>query len=218
MKNLFKDNIIFIIPYLSILLISSACLLFFSKTDIHIFINSRHILFFDFLFKYWTWLGDGIFAAVFTVVLLFIKYRWALISAVSLIITSLVVQILKHTVYSGSLRPVMFFQEHYKGNYQLYIIKGAEPANFFSFPSGHTAAAFAIFFLSAVIVKNKFLKFIFLIIALLVGYSRIYLSWHFLGDTLAGSITGIIITAICYLFINEYKNKYLDNSLLKNKK
>ncbi|MCF6185482.1 MAG: phosphatase PAP2 family protein [Bacteroidales bacterium] len=216
MKNLIKENIIFIIPYLSILLISSACVLFFNKTDIHIFINSHHKLFFDFFFKYWTWLGDGIFATVFTVVLLFIKYRWALTSAVSLIITSLTIQILKHTVYSGSLRPVLFFKENYKGNYQLHIIAGAEPAHFFSFPSGHTAAAFAIFFLSAVIVKNNFLKLIFLIIALLVGFSRIYLSWHFLGDTLAGSITGFIITAIRYLLIIRYKNNYLDKSLLKN--
>ncbi len=213
MKQLFKDNKAFIIPYISVLLIVSAVLLYFDKVEIHIFINSFHNNFFDIFFKYWTYLGDGIFSAVFVVLLLFISYRKALISAVSLILTGLVIQILKHYVYFGNYRPVMYFKTEYEGNYKLHLIEGTEPANFFSFPSGHTAAAFVIFFLSAIFVKNKYLKFIFFISAFLVGYSRVYLSWHFVGDTVAGSLTGFVIVLITVSFIS--KNIKSDSSLLK---
>ncbi len=216
-KSLFKKNKVFLIPYASIFLIAFVCLLVYKKTDIHIFINKHNSVFFDYFFKYWTYLGDGIFAVLFTVFLLFIKYSRAIISGISLLLTALIVQILKHTFYADKLRPLMYFKTQYEGTYKLHLIQGAEPSGFFSFPSGHTASAFAIFFLAAIFTNNNFFKILFLIFALLVAYSRIYLSWHFLGDTLAGSLIGIITTTISYLFITKYKNIKLDKSLLKNK-
>ncbi len=215
MKNVFKDNKAFLIPYLSIILILTFVLFKFDKINIHIFINQQHSEFFDFFFKYWTWLGDGIFAVIFVIFLLFVKYRYAIISGISLILTGLTVQLLKHTVFSGNLRPELFFKIHYQGSYKLHTVTGAEPSHFFSFPSGHTAAAFALFFSAALFVKNKNVKFLFLIFALLVGYSRIYLSWHFLSDAVAGSLTGMIITLVTYLFINRYTNNFFEKSLLK---
>ncbi len=190
----------------------------YNKIDLHILINSHNNSFFDSFFKYWTYLGDGIFAVIFVLFLLFLKYRWAIISGISLIITALIVQITKHTIYAGSFRPVLYFKTNYKGNFQLHLISGAEPANYFSFPSGHTATAFAIFFFAALISKNNIMKLIFFIFALLVGYSRIYLSWHFMNDALAGSFVGIIATAVSYLFIVKYKGQILDKSLLNNRK
>lgn len=215
MKNVFKDNKAFLIPYMSIILISVFVLFKFDKINIHIFINQQHSDFFDFFFKYWTWLGDGIFAIIFVIFLLFVKYRYAIISGISLFLTGLTVQLLKHTVFSGNLRPELFFKLHYHGSYKLHTVAGVEPAHFFSFPSGHTAAAFALFFSAALFVKNKYLKFLLLIFALLVGYSRIYLSWHFLSDALAGSLTGIIITSVTYLLINRYNNNFFEKSVLK---
>lgn len=218
MKKLIKENTIFLIPWFVIILIISGILLKFNKIDIHIFINSHHSSFFDFFFKYWTYLGDGIFVTAISLLLLLIKYRYAIITGISLIITGITVQILKHTVFSGDFRPILYFKTYYKGDYILHTVAGSEPASFFSFPSGHTAAAFALFFSLSIFVKNKFLKLFFLIFALLVGYSRIYLSWHFLSDTLAGAVTGVLITSITYLILSRYNNPFMNKSLLKKNK
>jgi membrane-associated phospholipid phosphatase len=215
MKSLYLDNKAFLIPWFIMIFIISGILFRYDKIDIQIFINSNNSHLSDFFFKYWTWLGDGITVTLIALSLLFIKYRYALITGTSLIITGLTIQAAKHLFFSGSYRPLLYFKIHYQGAYNLHTVAGAEPASFFSFPSGHTAAAFALFFSLSIFVKKKFLKFLFLIAAVLVGYSRIYLSWHFLSDALAGSVAGVLITAVSYLIINKYKNSFLKGSLLK---
>tara|TARA_Y100000588_G_C14127858_1_gene870217 strand:- start:610 stop:1155 length:546 start_codon:yes stop_codon:yes gene_type:complete len=63
----------------------------------------------------------------------------------------------------------------------------------YSFPSGHTSASFAVAF---VLLKNKFtikkapIYLGALGLAILMGFSRLYLSVHFPTDILAGIATG----------------------------
>lgn len=216
MKKILTENKAFLIPYILIILISILILLKFDKIHIHIFINQRHSVFFDSFFKYLTWLGDGVFAIIFVLALIFIKYRYALISGISLLLTSFIIQFLKHTIYSDNLRPELFFKLNYQGSYILHIVKGAEPAHFFSFPSGHSAIAFALFFSAALFVNNKFLKFVFFIFAFLVAYSRIYLSWHFLADVITGSLIGITVSLLTYFFANKYNPEFYEKSIFKN--
>ncbi len=63
------------------------------------------------------------------------------------------------------------------------------PSDLFSFPSGHTAAAFLI----ATLIGHSFpvLLVPVFIWALLVGVSRIYLGVHYPSDILAGLLIGI---------------------------
>jgi len=63
------------------------------------------------------------------------------------------------------------------------------PSDQFSFPSGHTAAAFAI----ATLVSIQFPILVAPMItwALLVGFSRIYLGVHYPTDILAGIVIGV---------------------------
>jgi undecaprenyl-diphosphatase len=71
------------------------------------------------------------------------------------------------------------------------------PADQFSFPSGHTAAAFAI----ATLVSMQFpaLAMPVLIWASLVGLSRIYLGVHYPTDILAGIVIGLLSGLSCCL-------------------
>lgn len=215
MKKVLSENKAFLIPYFVIAIAVSVVLLLNKKIDLHIIINQHHNQFFDVFFKYITHLGDGIIAIIVSVILLFIRYRWAIISIISSLTIMGLIQFLKRVIFTDSYRPIKIFRYFYEGTYKLYIIPGTDPGINNSFPSGHSTTVFATFFLLAIIVKNKSLKFIFFIIALLTAFSRVYLSWHFLGDTLAGSFIGISVTLIIFLLINKSKKQFLDNSLIK---
>jgi len=217
-KQLFKNNLYFFIPYIISVFLVSVILVLYNKAEIHLYINSYHTSFFDFFFKYWTHTGHGFFAVFITVLLLFFRYRWAIISAVSNILIGIVVQLLKRKVFPDYFRPKSWFKQFYESDYSLYIIEGAEPGSAFSFPSGHTATAFGIFILLSIFSKNNYCKFIFFIFALLAAYSRMYLSWHFLQDTLAGSLIGLLISLLIYMIFSCKKITKLDGSLLKKHK
>lgn len=180
-----------------------------SKAETHLEFNRFHNHFFDIFFQYLTYFGDGYIAIITVVVLLTVKFRYALLTALASLISALITQTLKHTLFSEVVRPAKFFE----GLHDLYLVPGMENNFYNSFPSGHTTCAFALYFSIALIVENRGLKFFCFLFALAIGYSRIYLSQHFFEDVYAGSLIGVITTLIVYLLLRNSQAPWMDHSL-----
>lgn len=204
-----KQNRSFIIPYLFFLLISLFFLFSYSRSEIHIFINNYHNKTADIAFQVFSFLGTGYITALFVIIYLFIRYRYAIVLAASGIAVAIIVRIFKLLIFPDLQRPVSYF----KGVYDLYLVEGVKVHSYYSFPSGHTATAFVLFMILAVFVEKKWLKFIFCILALLTGYSRMYLSQHFLVDVVGGSVIGVIVAVMTIYLVNLYKKNWMEGSI-----
>lgn len=91
------------------------------------------------------------------------------------------------------------------------IVESArEAATGYSFPSGHTQSATALYGTAAFITKKKWLKVIFVLLALAVGFSRMYLGVHTYFDVgTALAITFAIAALIC-IFYDKITNERCD--------
>lgn len=206
-----KNSLFFLIPYAIILLASGFILAIYSKPDIHIWLNRYNSGFSDWVFSHVTYLGDGIFVICIALVLLFYSLRSSVFLLTSYLSTGLVVQILKRIVFADYLRPVKYFND----TVQLHLVDGVRLLNGHSFPSGHSASAFALFLSLAVISRNRYIQVICFILACTVAYSRVYLSQHFLVDIVAGSMIGVIGTLTLYIVFYKRDLKWHHWSLIK---
>jgi len=139
----------------------------------------------DKFFNQLTLLGDWVIYLLAVAVGWRISHSRAVATIVALALTGLVVSLFKHQLFPERNRPVAVLGE--------MVIR--EPADSelhhrHSFPSGHTATAFAGFCCLAYFTRSFFLQALFALCAAAVAYSRLYLGQHFLGDVLAGAVIG----------------------------
>ena len=73
---------------------------------------------------------------------------------------------------------------------------------FYSFPSGHTTASFAMVGVSIYRGLPPYVVLPILAIAMLISFSRIYLRVHYLTDVIAGMFLGLICSGISVLFFH----------------
>jgi len=147
---------------------------------------------------FFTMFADGGFMICLLILIFISKNPLNIILLIATIILSgLLAQLLKNFIFNDWHRPSYLFKEqvHTVGSYIL---------NHKSFPSGHSASSAAIFSMIA-LIRTKFrLELIFwCFTSLLVGYTRVYLGVHFLGDVLAGLIIGLISTIILINIIKK---------------
>ena len=114
--------------------------------------------------------------------------------------TSLLAQLIKYNMPGENFRPRSHF---WLDSHRIHFVDGVEIMVAYSFPSGHTTSAFSMFLLFSVFVKNQFLSFVFFVMALMVGYSRMYLGQHFFADVYGGAIIGTSITIIIYYLLDS---------------
>lgn len=81
-----------------------------------------------------------------------------------------------------------------------------EPQADYSFPSGHTAIAFAAS-VPVFILSNKKLGIIMLVLSVLMGLSRIYVCVHYPSDVIGGAFAGIFCGIITGMVIYPKLNK-----------
>jgi len=194
LRKTLKDNQIFFVPYLILLLISVYILISVDKPEIHLYINQFHTAFSDVLFALLTYMGDGWFIIFPALILLFYSLRHSVFLLTAYFSSGIVTQFLKRVFFEDSLRPSKILEDA-----DLYLIEGVDMLSGRSFPSGHATSAFALFLCLALIIKYRAAKLACFILACLVAFSRVYLSQHFLIDITAGSIIGSTGAVAFYL-------------------
>ena len=206
-KRVIKDNYIFILPFTIIWIIMFVLLMYYGKINCHLLLNSFHTTIGDYFFKYITEVGGSI-PFIILGLLLFYNYRNFIFLGLSQGLSSLITFVIKRVMQIP--RPSVIFNEL---GIELPVVNGVDLHHSLSFPSGHTTTAFATFFVLAVIIKNKYIKLLCLIIAILGGYSRIYLSQHFITDVLAGALIGLLSEIIISPIF--YEKQWGNNNLIK---
>jgi membrane-associated phospholipid phosphatase len=212
MKELILKNHWFFLPYSVFLLICAVLLVSFSKPELHILLNKAHLPFFDVFFKYVTHLGDGMVIAILAVIFLFVKYRYFFAFLLGSLSAAFVVNLFKKMVFTEMYRPAKYFELF--ETYKLHLVEGVNQHSLQSFPSGHTAAAFSVFMMLALISKNNTAKLFLFFGAVIVAYSRVYISQHFIVDITAGSILAVLFMAFAFFWVEKWKTPWLNNSLL----
>jgi membrane-associated phospholipid phosphatase len=196
--SLYKENRLFFFVFLLFFLASAFVLLFFSKTDGFYFLNIYHTDFLTAIFTRFTYFGDGLFCVTIGVLLFAFNKRFvSLMVLSSYAISGIIAQVLKYFIIEP--RPAVYLKD---SSYQ-YFIDDVTLHNLHAFPSGHTASAFALAAVLSFAAKNKTYSVLYLVAAILVGYSRIYLAQHFLTDVLAGAIIGVLSAIICWVFFEK---------------
>lgn len=160
--------------------------------------------FFDVIMKTITRLGDGgmIWIIFAVLLLLFKKYRYAgVASAISLILTFLTVNLcIKNLV--ARVRPYEVIEG-------LTRIVGEQSD--YSFPSGHTAHAFAVSVVLLLMLPKK-LGAPALILAFLMGFSRLYVGVHYPTDVLGGAVIGTVLAVISVFIAKKIKSKLIEGN------
>lgn len=191
-NNNFGIALIFTI---AIAFITGSLILLAGKEGSFQFINGNQAPLFDFLFKYYTHTGDGIMWVPLGLFCLFFRRKYLIAVIAAVLISTLLAQFLKRVVYPDELRPIAFLSE----NFPVHIIDGINMNRTHSFPSGHTTTAFTMALILAYMINKKIWSFFLPILALLAGYSRVYLAQHFLTDVLAGMCAGIVSAIVSLL-------------------
>ncbi len=214
MVSLLKKNKAFFIPYFLFLLAGGLVLAIYTKTEIHLFINGYHNNFADLFFSNLTNLGLGITIIPVLLILACVRFRYVIISLLGFLITFIINDSLKALLHTP--RPINVFNQLHQS---LYLVPKVEMFYWNGLPSGHSATAFCMFCLLALYAKNNLVKTAYFFIAFLIGYSRMYLSEHFLQDVYLGSLIGVGSALLAYFivtngcFFNKFAEK-LDKPLI----
>ncbi|WP_151085765.1 phosphatase PAP2 family protein [Hymenobacter baengnokdamensis] len=207
MLHLLRQTRTFLIPYALVLLGVGAILLTTPKHTAFFLVNGHFTPFFDQFFRPFTNVGDGLFYVLITLALLFVRFRWALLSFACFAVTSLAAQLGKQLIFTGHPRPFRYFQEN-PGFPPLHVVEGVVMGTLKSFPSGHSTSAFSVFLVLTYLVRQKSWGLAFVLLAAFTAYSRVYLAQHFVEDVYAGSVLGTVLTLAVLAWLEPWLDRH----------
>jgi membrane-associated phospholipid phosphatase len=182
----------------------------FDRREVFEEINSHHSSMSDGFFNAYTGLGDGMAISLILLTLFgaraFRNVWFAVTAAVCNVVPALVAQAIKLIV--AAPRPLRYWE---KDSAWIHIADGwRKLEGHHSFPSGHTAGAFSLFCFLSLLLPKRFAPFgvLLFLMALLVGYSRMYLAAHFYADVYVGSIVGTLTTLAVYFVMERLQPRF----------
>lgn len=153
----------------------------------------------NFIMKIITQLGeDGLFWIILGVVLLLFRRtrKFGVFVLGALLIEVLFNELVLKSIFERP-RPFNYLPWQENGLY-VYPDIVQKPTSF-SFPSGHTASSFAA--ATVLFCATKKWGTPALILAALIGFSRIYCGVHYCTDVLAGTVVGVVVGVAAYFII-----------------
>ena len=193
----------FLVPTLVLALVLGTTLLVVPKAELHLTLCQPHTRFWDAVIPAFTNLVDWLPYLV-VILLLFYRTGWATFLASNLLLSTFIVQPIKHILCAP--RPLTWFAENMP-NIRLPLVEGVRMNYWLSFPSGHTTTFFVLFFSLSIIlyaenIKGKnILSLLCFLCASFGAYTRIYLSQHFALDIFAGILIAVSSTLVLYFFL-----------------
>ena len=145
-------------------------------------------------------MGNGIFAlSLITVLYIYYgKKQQAYTLLSSFLISGFTIQVIKNLVNTSI--PRLYLEA---GTYLQFTDGVALSADSGS-PSAHTATAFAIATVLAMLIKHKKMQWLIVMAAAGVGFSRMYLAGHFLIDVITGATIGTV-SGLTAVYLAPYK-------------
>lgn len=199
MTEFFRSNRVFLLLMLVWLAAGLALVCCTDAFRLHVQLNAFHTNFGDSIVEPLTWLATGWAIIIVVIAMLFMNFRIAVLTALAGIFSGLAAQLLKRFVFGSVMRPSAYFDIMP----DLNLVQGLNFHSHFSFPSGHATTAFVLMFCISMLSRKHIVKIICFVLALLLSFTRIYLSQHFFEDILAGSALGVVVVIICALFFHR---------------
>ena len=211
MKQTMKIFSVYGIAYLVLLMFVVGLLVAYPKVELHLLLNACHTDIQDVFFKHYSVLAEWPLYVVALLPLCWKKKEITLFYALCELTGGAVVQLLKH-LFSAP-RPLTVFENY--PDVVLPMVEGVHMHHSNSFPSGHTSTFFVFFTCCALLLAHYYTTrkdlnnrrtcllcgltmLLLLALAALGGYSRIYLSQHFLSDVCVGSMIGVVIPCLMF--------------------
>jgi membrane-associated phospholipid phosphatase len=203
-RFLFPQKAVYFIGFLTAVSVALILILSTGKINCFLLMSKLHSKWLDQVFVSLTFLGDGLFNIIIAGALFFVSKlrRLSFHIITAYLLSGIAAQLIKRIFMAPRPREII------QSNAYSYFLDGITGAGWNSFPSGHTTSVFALATILSLYVHKKSWGVFFLMLAILVGYSRIYLGQHFLQDVLAGSVLGTTVGVIVYLFVNLPKNLF----------
>jgi membrane-associated phospholipid phosphatase len=208
LKRFLKNNALALSIYFILLTCAISFLLVYNKLSVSLYLN-QYVgnAFLNKLFYYITYLGDGRAVAFILLGIMLYNVRLGICATFSFLSATAVANTLKYTLFDDVNRPFFEYQYHLDPAHAINYVEGVDLHIHNSFPSGHSTQVFAVFMCLVFASNRQSYKLLWLGIAILTSFSRVYLSQHWLTDISAGSVIGFFFSLL-FEYLIVYKNRF----------